>query len=174
MDRPSNLVNICSHIVNTSDFFRLLQKFVTMHVDGCTLAALCSRSMWQHDGSARSMTVCPCASDAAWVSFVSATSGEWICRFLIQDLLGHSVAEMKHLVSLSTSGISRFRIQLLMSGRVLSEEEIPFADESCYSSSVHIVFLFTSCVHCIAGIRSGCYIAAIKRRGSNTHDGIAS
>ena len=87
------------------------------------------------------MTVCPCVSDAAWVSFVSATSGESICRFLIHDLLGHSVAEMKHLVSLSTSGISRFRIQLLMSGRVLSEEEIPFADALCYSSSVHIVFL---------------------------------
>ena len=87
------------------------------------------------------MTVCPCVSDAVSISFLSATSGESICRFLVHDLLGHSVAEIKHLVSVSTSGISRFRIQLLMSGRVLSEEEIPFPDDSCYSSSVHIVFL---------------------------------
>ena len=87
------------------------------------------------------MEQCASALGAGFMSFLSATSGEIVCKVFAPDLLGQTVSEIKRAVSTSLRGSSRFRIQLLLHGRALSEEEIPIADDTCYSSCFQILFL---------------------------------
>ena len=94
--------------------------------------------------SASSVEQCASALGAGFMSFLSATSGEIVCKVFAPDLLGQTVSEIKRAVSMSLRGTSRFRIQLLLHGRALSEEEIPIADDTCYSSCFQILFL-TGC-----------------------------
>ena len=91
--------------------------------------------------SASSVEQCASALGAGFMSFLSATSGEIVCKVFAPDLLGQTVSEIKRAVSMSLRGTSRFRIQLLLHGRALSEEEIPIADDTCYSSCFQILFL---------------------------------